>query len=130
MARIVALLGTVLIAGGLAGCGTSQNGVSPTAWAAVESGTAPTELVISSLDPASQRKARAAELRALDQNRTGVPASWRSGSVRGEVIPGPQYQVNAYTCRDFTHVIYDGGPPHQMRATACREPNGSWQPVT
>ena len=130
MARVAARFIPLMMVVGLAGCGTTQTGVNPTAWAPVDSQNTAPELAISNLDPASQRRARAAELKALDQDRTGIPVHWRSGRVRGEVVPGPIYQVNSYSCRDYTHIVYRDGPPQRMRATACRQPNGSWEPVT
>lgn len=130
MARIAAQLFPGLLVIGLAACSTTQSEVDPTAWAAVDSRVTAPELAISNLDAASQRKARAAELKALDQPRTGIPVHWRSGRVRGEVVPGPTYQVNSYSCRDYTHIVYRDGPPQRMRGTSCRQPNGSWEPVT
>lgn len=84
----------------------------------------------SELDQSAQRRAREAEMRALENGRTGVPVAWRSGRYRGEVVPGAQYQVNTYNCRDYTHTIYGPGQPQVARAAACRQPNGSWQSVT
>jgi surface antigen len=82
------------------------------------------------MDASALRKAREAELRALESGRSGVPVQWKSGSYRGEVIPGTAYQVNTYNCRDYTHTIYGPGQPQSARGTACRQPNGTWQPVT
>jgi surface antigen len=32
-------------------------------------------------------------------------------------------------CRQFTHTIYIDGRPQTARGTACRNPDGTWQPV-
>jgi len=32
-------------------------------------------------------------------------------------------------CRQFTHTIYIDGKPQTARGTACRNPDGTWQPV-
>ena len=82
------------------------------------------------LDPTARRKAQEAEYQALDSGKTGSPIAWKSGAFHGEVVPGPPYQVNAYSCRDYTHTIYGSGQPEKSRATACRPPSGRWQPVS
>jgi len=82
------------------------------------------------LDPTARRKAQEAEYQALEFGKTGSPIAWKSGAYHGEVVPGPPYQVNAYSCRDYTHTIYGSGQPQKARATACRPPSGRWQPVS
>jgi surface antigen len=88
-------------------------------------------LVGRELDQSAQKAAAEAEYKALEFGRAGVPVAWRQGSARGEVTPGPLYQVNAYNCRDYTHAVTIGSePPQSGRGTACRQPNGAWQEVT
>jgi len=82
------------------------------------------------LDLTARRKAQEAEYQALEFGKTGSPIAWKSGAYHGEVVPGPPYQVNAYSCRDYTHTIYGSGQPQKARATACRPPSGRWQPVS
>ena len=53
------------------------------------------------------------------------PASGRYGSI----VPGPAYQSNGMNCRQFTHTIYIDAKPQTARSTACRNPEGTWQPV-
>jgi len=56
---------------------------------------------------------------------------WRGRSdTRGEVVAGPEYRVNDYDCRDYTHAVTIAGTTETARGTACRGPNGNWQPVT
>ena len=82
------------------------------------------------LDAGAQRAAKDAEYRALEFGRAGTPVAWKDGKNHGDVVPGPLYHVNASDCRDFTHTVYIGDQTHATRATACRQPNGTWQPVS
>jgi len=82
-----------------------------------------------SLDAQAEQRASQAQLLALDDGRAGQPVAWSSGSARGEVIPGPRYNVNAYECRDYTHQIWIDGRPQTARGTACRQPDGTWRPI-
>lgn len=82
------------------------------------------------LDQSALKAAREAEFRALEFGRTGTPVPWRKGAVYGEVVPGARYQVNTFNCRDYAHSIFVGGQKQSARGTACRQPNGTWQPVT
>lgn len=83
-----------------------------------------------SLDAQQQQRAEAAQMAALENGRAGAPVAWSSGSARGEVVPGPRYSVNASECRDYTHEIWIDGQPQTARGTACRQPDGTWRPVT
>ena len=133
MRRIVALAALGLAGLVLAGCSTS--GSSGPALGLVADGQ-PDNTPIGSfanqgLSTSAQKKAAEAEYRALEFGRTGLPVSWKDGGSRGEVTPGALYQVNAFSCRDYTHVVtIDGGPPLSGRGTACRQANGGWQAVT
>ena len=84
------------------------------------------------LDEADQRALYDAQYRALEYGNPGRPVAWRNpGSGHyGEVVPGPGYKVNAYDCRDYTHTIYISGQPQVARGTACRQPDGTWKPVS
>lgn len=129
MVRARVLTGIVLGGLALAGCEHRSDGAAALSYgASAVDGAGNT--VILALDPSAQRRAREAELRALQNGRTGMPISWRNGKVRGEVVPGPRYQVNAYNCRDYVHTVYGEGQPLRVRGTACRQPNGTWQSVS
>lgn len=83
------------------------------------------------LDAAALRAAREAEYRALEYGGTGTPIAWKQGNGAGEVKPGASYRVNTFDCRDYTHTLMVGTtPPQSARGTACRQANGTWQPVT
>lgn len=74
-----------------------------------------------------------AEFDALDTGQPGVAREWRNpaNEHRGQVTPGQAYSVNNYVCRDYTDRIYiDDKQPMQAHATACRQPDGSWRPLS
>ncbi|MCB1488856.1 MAG: hypothetical protein KDJ88_15545 [Bauldia sp.] len=139
MARVSALL---VVSGilALAGCSQTTTGapqaLAVTGDSIAGAGPNPAEAAATAaigipLDKSAERKAHEAEMRALEHGRTGVPVAWRSGKFRGEVTPGAMYQVNAYTCRDFTQTVYVAGqPPQATRNTACRQADGNWKPVS
>jgi len=83
-----------------------------------------------SLDAQQQQRAAAAQVQALETGRPGTPVGWSQGNARGEVVPGPAYRVNNYECRDYTHQIWIDGQPQTARGTACRQPDGTWRPVS
>jgi surface antigen len=123
MARIGLFL--ALGMGGLAAAGCAKTGGIN-----AEASPAATTVAAADLDTAARKAAKDAEYRALEFGRTGTPVAWQDGKTHGEVVPGPLYHVNASDCRDFTHTVYLGNAPHATHATACRQPNGTWQPVS
>ena len=128
MARgAAAALGLVCLA--LAGCNGGVGG-GPEASLPATGGGVAGGAIGKALSPADQRVARAAEYKALEYGHTGVAVEWKSGNNHGQVGPGASYRGNAYTCRDFVHTIYIGTEQQSARSTACRQANGSWQPVT
>ncbi len=86
----------------------------------------------SGLDRADLQQGLAAEYRALELGNAGTPIAWGSSAAgrSGEVVPGPAYRVNEYACRDYTHTVTVAGQARSARGTACREPDGTWRPVT
>jgi len=132
MKRIVAFAALGLAGLVLAGCGTTSN--SGPALGLVDPGQPDSSPIANfagqGLSTSAQKKASEAEFRALEFGRTGIPVAWKEGGSRGEVTPGAPYQVNAFSCRDYTHLVsIDGGPLVSGRATACRQANGWWQTV-
>lgn len=134
MKPIAALAALGLACTALAGCSTTSSTPAPQALGLVSDPGA-TETPIASfaasgLSTSAQKRASDAEARALEFGRTGIPVAWKDGKSRGEVTPGAPYQVNASSCRDYTHsVSIDGGPSVSGRATACRQANGTWQTI-
>ena len=84
-----------------------------------------------SLDEQDKRLAYEAEMNALERGPSGAPVAWRNpdSGRYGSVVPGPAYESNGMNCRQFTHTIYIDGKPQSARGTACRNPDGTWQPV-
>jgi surface antigen len=84
------------------------------------------------LDEADQQRVYYAQTQALETQPSGSRVEWRnpdSGNY-GYVTPGPAYQVNNRNCRDYTHTIYVDGRAETARGTACRQPDGTWLPVS
>ena len=83
------------------------------------------------LDERDRQRAYAAEVQALEHGEPGLPTGWRGESAtrHGTVVPGAAYDARGTRCRDYTHTIYIDGRPQTARATACRNPDGSWGPV-
>jgi surface antigen len=84
-----------------------------------------------SLDEEDRQRAYAAQMQAIQYGEPGAPVSWRGDSGRyGTVVPGPAYQANGSTCREYSHTIYIDGRPRSARGTACRNPDGTWTPIS
>src|SRR6187431_3234182 len=83
------------------------------------------------MDDEDKRRAYAAQMQALDRGPSGAPVAWRNpdSGRYGSIVPGPAYEQNGMNCRQFTHTIYIDGKPQTARGTACRNPDGTWQPV-
>lgn len=80
------------------------------------------------LDDEDKRRAYAAQMQALETGPSGAPVAWRNpeSGRYGNVVPGPAYQVNGESCRQYTHTVYIDGSPQTDRGTACRNPDGTW----
>ena len=83
------------------------------------------------MDDEDKRRAYAAQVQALESGPSGAPVAWRNpdSGRYGSIVPGPAYASNGMNCRQFTHTIYIDGKPQTARGTACRNPDGTWQPV-
>jgi surface antigen len=83
------------------------------------------------LDDDDRTRAYEAQMQALDSGASGAPVSWRNedSGRYGTIVPGPAYQRNAMTCRQYTHTVYIEGRPQVARRIACRNPNGTWTAV-
>jgi surface antigen len=84
-----------------------------------------------SLDEQDRQRAYAAQMQAIQYGDPGAPVGWRSpeSGRYGTVVPGPAYQSNGMSCREYSHTIYIDGRPQTARGSACRNPDGSWSPV-
>jgi surface antigen len=83
------------------------------------------------MDDEDRRRAYAAEMQALETGPSGAPVAWRNpdSGRYGNVVPGPAYQANGATCRQYTHTVYVDGTPQSARGTACRNPDGTWTTI-
>lgn len=120
---------TGAIAGGIIGAATGRN-VGSAAVGALIGGLIGGSIG-DALDQEDQRRAREAELRALEYSGPGAPVSWRGDSGNyGTIVAGPAYARGASPrCREYTHTIYINGQPQTGRGTACRNPDGTWSSV-
>ncbi len=84
------------------------------------------------MDDEDKRRAYAAQMQALESGQSGAPVSWRNpdSGRYGTVVPGPAYQQAGNTCRQYTHTIYIDGRPQTARGAACRNPDGTWTPIS
>lgn len=83
------------------------------------------------LNAADRKKALEAEYRALEYSPAGKAVSWSgSGSNSGDVTAAQPYQVGSQNCRQYSHSFTVGGAQQTSRGTACRNPDGSWTPLT
>lgn len=81
---------------------------------------------------ADRAKALAAEYRALEYSPGGKPVDWSDPDthVHGRVVAAQPYQVGSQNCRQYTHTVYIGDVAQSARGTACRNPDGSWTPLS
>jgi surface antigen len=84
------------------------------------------------LDPRDRNAAGAAHLRALQFAEPGAPVAWRNPETghHGTIVAGPAYQSNGQTCREFSHTVYVDEHPHTGRGSSCRNPDGTWTPLS
>jgi len=136
MGRFVLLMGA-MVGAGLAACANDYSGaVKPTADANADSKFTGASFILggpmgAALSDRDRQRAYAAEMQALQHGDPGVPVAWhnRDSGHHGTVVPGPTYQENRQTCREFSHTIYVDANPQTARGTACRNSDGSWSPV-
>ncbi|HZQ13474.1 MAG TPA: RT0821/Lpp0805 family surface protein [Pseudolabrys sp.] len=84
------------------------------------------------LDDEDKKRAYEAEMNALERGESGAPVGWRNpdSGRYGSVVPGPAYVANGRNCRAYTETIYIDGRPETARGTACRNPDGTWTPLS
>jgi surface antigen len=127
---------TGLVLGGIAGgvvgnqIGKGRGNVLATVAGAVVGGIIGSEIG-RSMDIRDRQLAQEAEFEALERGQSGVARQWRNpdNGRYGEVVPSKPYKRGSNDCRDYTHTVYIDGRPQQMRGTACRNPDGTWEGV-
>ena len=85
---------------------------------------------IAQLSDQDRRRALAAEFKALEFGTVGAPVSWRGREGSGEVVALAPFQVGSQNCRQVTHELTVRGEARRARGAACREPDGSWTPLS
>ena len=84
----------------------------------------------SKLRESDRRTALQAEYRALEYTPGGKSVDWQGSGVSGSVTAAQPYRVGSQDCRQYTHTVSAGGQSQTARGTACRNPDGSWTPLT
>lgn len=130
-ARVAKLFLLAVVAGTAAACTTTGGGGEGGASAGRVEGSQIADNSIIGLTDEDRAVGLQAELRALEATPAGAAVSWRNPATghSGDVLPGPAYQVNAQSCRDYTHTV-TADQPARFQATACRGSDGVWQVVT
>ena len=70
---------------------------------------------------------------ALEHQKTGQSSNWTNPDTghSGEITPTRTYtSTDGAPCRDFNQTIYVDGKYEQVEGTACRQPDGTWKPVS
>jgi surface antigen len=85
-----------------------------------------------SMDDEDKQRAYAAQMDALERGQSGRVVRWRNpdSGRYGEVVPEEAYAARGGSCRRYTHTIYIDGRPQTARGEACRNPDGSWTPIS
>lgn len=84
------------------------------------------------LSEREKRIALEAEYRALEYTPSGQSVPWKADATgnSGEVTAAQPYRVGSQDCRQYSQTVTIGGQQRSARGTACRNPNGSWTPLT
>ena len=77
-----------------------------------------------------RRLALESEYRALEYTPASESVTWQGRGDSGEVVVGQPYRVGSQNCRQFKHTVVVDGRTRSARGTACRNPDGSWTPLS
>jgi surface antigen len=141
--QVASFAATIVLSVAVSGCSTIGSDTGRTAAAGPAAPAAP-ETIISAMDggliggaigsnlrESDRREALQAEYRALEYTPAGKPVDWQgAGGVSGSVTAAQPYRVGSQDCRQYTHAVSNGGRNQTARGTACRNPDGSWTPLT
>ncbi|WP_425536736.1 hypothetical protein [Ensifer adhaerens] len=134
IASAVALAGCGTTAGGkgaAAGLGsTATRGVSSTTYIAALQGGVIGGLGDLDIGTSDRQRALEAEYRALEAAPGGQPVTWNGRGVSGSVVAAAPYQVGSQNCRQYSHTVTIKSQAKTARGAACRNPDGSWTPLT
>ncbi len=82
------------------------------------------------LDDEDRRLALESEYRALEYTPAAQGVKWQGRGDSGEVIAAQPYRVGSQNCRQYQHSVSVSGRTRSARGTACRNPDGSWTPLS
>jgi len=83
------------------------------------------------LDANARALAARTEYQALEGALAGAPVAWKiSTSLHGTVTPQQAFAVGSTNCRRYTHVIFQNGQSRSSAATACRDDESVWRPLS
>ena len=85
-----------------------------------------------SLDRADKLYAAQATQTALEYNPTGAARPWCNPDTGhyGTVTPTRTYAATGLDCREYRHQVVIDGRSETLQGTACRQPDGTWRPVS
>ncbi|MGN7291808.1 hypothetical protein [Rhizobium sp. SAFR-030] len=130
----------VMILGALTACSTTGGGSQSTALlsgktsngtpfiAALQGGIVGSSGI--EISTADRQRALEAEYRALEGAAVGQPVVWAGRGAKGEVVAAAPYQVGSQNCRQYRHTLSASGKEVKARGAACRNPDGTWTPLT
>jgi surface antigen len=123
---------TACASGGTSGDGGGMLGLAPSALssgAAAMLGNLGGRPTTKDLDDKDKSLSSEAITSALQVGEVGKSTAWRNPQTghSGQITPGPVYSVNDYACRDYVHAIVIGERQETVRASACRQPDGTWR---
>ena len=70
---------------------------------------------------------------ALESQKTGQASTWSNPDTghSGTITPTKTYtSADGMPCRDFNQTIYVDGKYEEVKGSACRQPDGTWKPVS
>jgi surface antigen len=137
-----AVLAALLAVSGCATAGSGSTGLTPVARTNYAAETTPVAgvagggligaLAGDGLNRAERITALEAEYRTLESTPGGQKVTWKGRNDRtyGEVVAAQPYRVGSQDCRQYAHTAIVDGRPLNARGTACRNPDGSWTPLS
>jgi surface antigen len=126
------LAGT-LLAAALAGCATPGGSTSTGATGAARDLGPTSQLVTGYIGQQMTEQDRGRVRLALEDNGNYQSTTWQGaqGRVAYKVTPIRTFSSDGSTrCRDFDTQATIDGRHQKIRGTACRQPDGSWRPLT
>ena len=79
-----------------------------------------------------RKQAVSAEFEALEYSPAGETVNWGNQFFgnSGVVVASKTYDVGSSNCRQYVHTLQIKGKSETVKATACKEQDGTWVPLT